>query len=553
MSKTFEWAVVVALALLFTLLNALKPVHIDDAAYYYYAAQMARHPLDPYGFRVLWYDTLIPANHVLAPPVLPYWWSLAIRCFGDHPFLWKLWLLPFSLLFASSSYLLYRRFACGLELPLVIMTVLSPTFLPSLNLMLDVPALALGLAALVLFIRSCEGGSMALTLSAALLAGLAAQTKYTGLLAPITLFLYSMICGRVRYGLIAAFGSFAVFAGWECFIAWQYGESHFLHQLGDNAPSFWMKMFIVLPLVNDLGGTLPALILVGLYALGIRRPWITVGGVMVIIGYVLLALTPARYAEYSVRINAYSERLTVGEVIFGMWGIIFFLVVGCVAWQLRSRRSHGESDEANPMTENCMHWLLLAWFLLELAGYFALTPFPAVRRVMGLTMVATLLFGRLAARSGRIATDRSLLYGIAAGGALLGLGFYAVDLRDASAQQQAAEAAAAYLRPQSPATVWYVGHWGFQFYVERAGMRPVLLGESQLRKGDWLVVPDKPIVRQNLQIDPGLVEPVDTISVQDSVPLRTVQGYYGGPSPLEHHEGPRVSVRIYRITAAWAP
>ena len=32
---------------------------------------------------------------------------------------------------------------------------------------------------------------------------------------------------------------------------------------------------------------------------------------------------------------------------------------------------------------------------LELAGYFALTPFGAVRRVLGLTVVLTLVVGRL--------------------------------------------------------------------------------------------------------------------------------------------------------------
>src|SRR5215470_12642993 len=90
---------VTALAGIFTVLNAFKPLHIDDAAYYYYAAQMADQPLDPYGFDIFWYSEPQPANTVLAPPLLPYWWSLAIRLFGINLFLWKIWLFPFAWLF----------------------------------------------------------------------------------------------------------------------------------------------------------------------------------------------------------------------------------------------------------------------------------------------------------------------------------------------------------------------------------------------------------------------------------------------------------------------
>ena len=69
--NTHPWKALVALALLYTLLNSLKPLLIDDSAYYYYAAQLARHPFDPYGFEVFWYQAPEPANQVLAPPVLP--------------------------------------------------------------------------------------------------------------------------------------------------------------------------------------------------------------------------------------------------------------------------------------------------------------------------------------------------------------------------------------------------------------------------------------------------------------------------------------------------
>src|SRR5262249_52368722 len=46
-------------------------------------------------------------------------------------------------------------------------------------------------------------------------------------------------------------------------------------------------------------------------------------------------------------------------------------------------------------------WFLLLWLGLEVAGYFALSPFAATRRVLGVLVVITLLAGRLASRTRR--------------------------------------------------------------------------------------------------------------------------------------------------------
>src|SRR5262249_64033 len=99
------------LAALLTFLNCFKPLHIDDACYYYFAKQIVERPLDPYCFEVNWDQDPVPANQVLAPPVFLYWWALGIRLFGQNPILWKLWLLPIAFLLAYSLGELFRRFA----------------------------------------------------------------------------------------------------------------------------------------------------------------------------------------------------------------------------------------------------------------------------------------------------------------------------------------------------------------------------------------------------------------------------------------------------------
>ncbi|HVS40406.1 MAG TPA: hypothetical protein VMS17_32915, partial [Gemmataceae bacterium] len=182
-------AVLVLIAVAYTGLNAIKPLHIDDAALAMNSAQDHAHPLDPYGFRMLWWYMPDPANEILGPPVLPYSWAAGRALFGERPVLWKLGLLPWTLLLVFALHGLLRRFAAGVELPLTVMTVIGPAPLPSLNLMLDIPALALSLTAIRVFLGACDRDSFGLAVLAGLVAGLAMQTKYTGATAPAVMLL----------------------------------------------------------------------------------------------------------------------------------------------------------------------------------------------------------------------------------------------------------------------------------------------------------------------------------------------------------------------------
>jgi hypothetical protein len=524
------------LALLFNLLNCCKPLAVDDPAYYCYARQIAERPLDPYGFV---YAGRVPANHLLAPLVVPYWWGLGLALFGDRPFLWKLWLLPFSLLFVFALHALLRRFARGLELPLVLMTVFSPTFLPSLNLMLDVPALALSLSALAVFIRACDRRSLALAVLAGLLAGLATQTKYTGLVAPVLLLLYGRTFGRTRLGLLAGALALLVFAGWEWRIALGYGESHFLHSLRHQSKPLWTKAQLLLPLVAFLGGLAPCLALLGLTALGAGRRVVLTLGAVFAAGYVLLACVPEEWATFVREGGTGKPRFVLNHLVFGSSGLLVCAVVGAVGRRL-SRR--GASVSARRVD-----WFLLAWLGVELASYFVTSPFPAARRVMGFVVAATVLLGRLASRTCRPRRRAGLVRAVALGGVALGLCFFAVDFDNARAEKLAADQAADWARQREPgATIWYVGELGFPFYAEAAGMRRALPFASTLRPGDWLVE-DPRFGIFPMETLRDRLEPAADLEVFDPLPLRTIICFHGGGTPLEHAAGPQMVIHVYRL------
>jgi hypothetical protein len=589
----------------YTLLNAVKPLTIDDTAYFFYARQAAQHPLDPYGFAVFWWYEPMVGNDVLAPPLLAYWWSLAIRLFGENEFLWKLWLFPFAALFTLAIYSLARRFARGLELPLSAFLVLSPTFLPSLNLMLDVPALAMSLAALELFCRGCDRRSFGVTTLSGLVAGLAMQTKYTAFLGPVAMLLYALFYGRLRYWPAAAVLAALVFLSWELLMSMLYGESHFLLQTRYQmraAGHEGFKWHLFSPLVTNLGCIAWGTALLGLAALRVPRSWLIAGIVaslaaLVMIGCFESDLIPNKSLFASKDLFNPDEKLPQEHLLFGIFGTAGFLISAVVIWsvcrmpgvagwwlhrwddvlyseQLTMSQRLAALWRYAPWRAHPAAWFLVCWLALEILGYFLLTPFPAVRRLMGVVVVASLVAGRLAALTGRSESGRINLWIVISYNALVGGLFFTIDLAEARAQKEAVERTATQIRAEDPdATIWFTGHWAVQYYGEKAGFRPIVsydldpkslipLGErTQFHEGDWIVVPRRRWIenryvgvdRQPFAPDDKRTEFRFMVAVKDFIPFHTIICFYSGRTALEHHSGNRVEFEVRQVTADhWA-
>jgi Dolichyl-phosphate-mannose-protein mannosyltransferase len=537
-------------AVVLTGLNALKPLHIDDAAYAYYSAQDAAHPFDPYGFEVLWYFEPQPADEVMAPPVLPYAWALSRVLFGERPWLWKLALLPWSLLLVWAVFSLLRRFAPGVELPMTVLTILSPAILPSLNLMLDLPALALLLTSIVWFLSACDRGSYGKAALAGLAAGLAMETKYTGALAPVVMLLAAATMGRWRLWPAAAVAAAQVFFTWEFLISLLYGKSHFLFFLRAGGGTLAQKGALASLFLSYLGGLAPLLIVVGLAALGARRRWLIAAVGVVLIGFAVIVVIDADFTGVvrpSPKLFGLMETppwsFQISEIVFDVFGAAGVAVLIFVVRRLRSE-AVGERRDT---------WFLVLWLLLEALAYFPLTPFPAARRVLGPLIVLTLLTARLASLTCAAPERRRVLWALTGCGVVLGLAYFALDDREAYAEQWGAESSAAWIAAQEDGgRVWYVGHYGFQYYAERSGMIPAYTASDaaktqRLQAGDWLVRPDERVGSQVIDFDSPALSEVKRLTLDDAVPLRMVACFYCGRAPLEHHEGPRMTVRVYRV------
>ena len=534
-------------ALALIAVDARKPLVVDDAAYVAFARQIRSDPGDPYGFEIFWGQDPQPAFEVLAPPLLPYWMAASMALLGDEPLAWKLALLPFALLLAASLWRIAARLAPGLEAPLLWMALLSPPLLPFLNLMLDVPALALGLGGLALFLAACERGSLALSAAAGLVAGLAMQTKYTGATAVAALLAYGALAARLRFALVAALVAGGVFAGWEGFVAWRYGESHLVHGVlylwpqragaSPLAALVWSLGFLTL-----VGALAPAVGVLALASLGARPAGVRAAALAVAAAFAAIPFLPAAAIpdpELWPRLrDAPAEQLLFAGLGLATSG----LVLAAAASGLR--RGGGVPDR-----------FLAAWLAIEVAAFAALSPYLAGRRVLGASLVGLLVCGRAAlARLGRDAARRALRVPLALGAAL-GLLFAASDHCDAVAIRDAAHAAWRRIgeldRHPEPGAVWYVGHWGFQFYAEELGMRPVVPGESRLRRGDWLVAPEG-VSRQSVRA-PGASPRSERIEVRSAFPWSTNPWSYMGPLAIRARSGAQLRVSIHRVLRGFVP
>jgi hypothetical protein len=200
---------------------------------------------------------------------------------------------------------------------------------------------------------------------------------------------------------------------------------------------------------------------------------------------------------------------------------------------------------------------LVLWLVLEVVGCFVLSPYSAVRRVLGIVVAASVLVVRLASRSDRppLAPARWA----AAFGVGLGLFYFAIDYEESVVDRRAAwDAAGRVNAAASPGEKrYFAGRWGFRYHAEQAGLTPVASGRDTFAPGDWLAVVENKVAEEpRVVIEPADANEVATLSYDAPrffPPLRTVPTYYAGKNPLERQAGPRLVVHVYQVNRPFTP
>ena len=339
------------LAVIMTVLNSTKPVVVDDTAYLLFARHLASNPVHPYAFELFWYSTPQPAMEVLLPPVLPYWLAGGISIFGEHLLLLKLWLFPFAWIFCEAAAFLLRRFERKTTRDGIMLLAFSPAVLPLFNFMLDVPAVALGLASVACLIRGCENQRTRWLILSGIAAALAAQTKYTMISLPAVLLWYGFTHRKAWQVSVAIATGLSLFVAWEFYVLQVCGESHFLHHLRAQQPignevgfvaalqNWWSeKSELAKPMVGYLGGLA---VVSGLYvgrAVGFPRWVIIATAIITALGLTAACVTP--YSDSLLLRDAQTgtPRLQLSELVFNSLGTAVVVTILLACFTLLARR-----------------------------------------------------------------------------------------------------------------------------------------------------------------------------------------------------------------------
>jgi hypothetical protein len=531
-----------ALALALTIAAGLKPILWDDEVYFQFAQFIAGHPFDPYGAPIWVNGRTGDGLHVLAPPFLLYWWAGAIALVGADPSATAVALFPFAAIYVWSFHSLARRFAPALAMPLTVMASLSPWPLVTISCMLDFPAMALELAALALFVSGTETRSRSLVLAAGVSAGLAMETKYNAVGVVGAMLLWGILARRIVDAVLAAAAALLLFGAAEWLIAAKYGHSHFVINLfateaSKSLTSEISRLRILLYGIIENSGPLGIGTLLLLPAvLGDRRAWIAANAVFAVTAFAISALGFDRVLGHVIP-GATPDRMPMVLTASGLLGIALLiqgarLIVGLRRVLLGDRYA-------------CF---LLAWLALEVVIYFAISPFPAARRLGEITDAALLLVGRTAALRRPELGHGYAVPAAAVVSAACGLVMLTISLVDGRGVEATARAAAAFARDaRQGGAAWHMTSLGLAHYLDAAGIPRVERDVTTLRRGDALIIDFTDAGRVAALENAGF-EPIATIRAGINLGVSVSTTFYRNANPWFAADDTRAAVMVFRAT-----
>lgn len=427
-----------------------KAYHIDDTVFLRIARQIRQTPLSPYDFSYNWSLTPMPAWILnLNPPLNSYWLALIGFLAGENEIAAHAGFLIVTLACVALLLALARRF-CRHPVLAAILTVVCPAFfVTATNVMADMPLLFFWLLAVWLVMRAAEERRDGLLWAAGAAISCAALTKYFGLaLIPLLAAYWRIKSGRLSPHLAGFLLPLLAVALWGWYGVARCGFFHPLAAAGFGAGAERDIAGQIAVTASFLGGCLlwPVFALPLLWRLGARR----------------LALAAAAMGLVL---------LTAPAAARWLWAVL--ALGGAAAAVFSAAGAAARRDKETPLLV-----LWLAGTVIFAAAFnwtvnariFLPAVFPAA--VLTLRWVESL------------DNPRPLLLGLACCAAASLLVSYKLALAD----QEIAQAGRAFSRRIRGDNARFIGHWGFQYYMEKEGARAFDYKSPKLNSGDKIFV-----------------------------------------------------------------
>lgn len=453
-----------------------QAIHIDDVHFIYTAKQIIKDPLHPYSFMLNWRGV---NEHVFSvvtnPPLITYYLALIISLFGSAEVVLHAFFIPFSLLAAFSMYFLAKRFTKN-PVFCAILLLASPAFMVmSHTLMLDVPSVALYLAAFSFFIYGYDKRDNILLILSGFLASLACLSKYSCLTIIPLLVLYVIFKTRKldRRMLVLILPILVVFL-WGVYYYIVYKQGIFSMPISLRAGSgdifaILYKFFILCSYAG--GAAIFPLVTMYTFSYGNRKIWLLIFLCASLIGFFVMLVY-----EY----NFWQSLM-----------LILFIYAGLITiWDIFKRLK--QAFTVNFSNQEILDDVfLITCFALNFAVVLCLN-FVAVRYILPAVPFLILLFLRKTYKIFILKKYYILFLSFTIVATFfIGMLVSAADYELAGAYRFFSSNYPAKYRSKYN-TIWFVGHWGFQYYMEKNGYKALEINEKAVKKGDIIIIPTLP-------------------------------------------------------------
>jgi 4-amino-4-deoxy-L-arabinose transferase-like glycosyltransferase len=456
-----------------------KPVHVDDPLFVWSAQQILQKPADFYGFDVNWYGTPQPMHLVNQnPPGAAYLLAAAMMVGGDRELpMHALFLLP-NVALVVGTYLLASRFCRHAWLATFVACATPAVFVSATTLMCDNLMAACWCWAMLAWLRGLDRGGPLWFVVAGLLASMAALAKYFGVCVVPLMIAYSLMrLRRPGWWLLAVAIPIVVLVLYEQYSIHLYGhgllsgagryirDSHDWNTAWQTSPRQLFQALIF------LGGCL--------ITIGCAAPWCWSAKVLVPAGLVAV-LAFVIWTALGVFPSPGTRDAAALRWVFPLHAVIFLLVsahlIALAVWELARRDADGV--------------LLCLWFggtlLFAALGNWTITS----RTMVPLAAPAGILLVRrleVRRRLQAVLVPTGLKVALSLGAAVT----LSVAWADYTMAKSARLAAVTIFHKYTADSrlLWFEGHWGFQYYIEALGARPVDVPRDTFITGEVLAVP----------------------------------------------------------------
>lgn len=463
---------IIALVLAAALPFVDKPFHIDDTFVLKITDNILKNPLDPFAGDFDWFGHPTPIwKTTTNPPFISYFLAPIAALFGYSEIALHCGMMVFLLLIAWSMAVLSQRFAGGSIYPLLFI-LFSPAVMVSGNVMRDIPAAGLSMAAIALFILGTDQENRRLLLAGSIAAGLAILTKYSAVIVVPVLLIYPFL-KRKLWVWAWIIPALLILLVWCLHNIVYYGQMHLvyltLHRPGDSGVGWVDKACGALAVLGGMIYLLPAL----LWSEAKSRRWIVFMGCLPVGLGLFWGIERRFYWDAS------------GEYL--LWALSGgLLLYVCLAEGLRRGVRYWKEGETEYAGDSLF---LFAWLCAPILFSILFVPFQAVRHQI-LALPPLMLLGWRALNG--VYKEGWLLKILAgllfAAQAAVGYMTAAVDYQHASAYPFFAQYAKENYVSADHQT-WFVGHWGWKFYAEREGFRMRRAGDELPQPGDIVLWP----------------------------------------------------------------